>query len=78
MFPALAFLTRSVTKDMQIGNILERSSNWIVILYPILIFTGKYTIPSGVELVLGVMSMHRSKDNFNLDSNVFNPDNFLP
>lgn len=40
--------------------------------------TGGYTIPKGVELVLSVMGMHRSKDNFNLDPNAFNPDNFLP
>lgn len=41
---------------------------------------GDYTIPTGVELILGVRAMHHSKDNYPLGTpaSTFDPDNFLP
>lgn len=38
---------------------------------------GEFVIPSGVELILGVLAMHRSKDNYPLSPTTFDPDNFL-
>lgn len=39
--------------------------------------TGEYTIPAGVEFVMGVMHMQRSKEHFP-NPDTFDPDNFLP
>lgn len=38
--------------------------------------SGEYQIPTDVELILGVMTMHRSKDNYP-HPDTFDPDNFL-
>lgn len=77
LYPSVPFLTRTLGSDIKLGKI-EMSTRYPTIHLIHVKTTGGYDIPAGVEFVVGVMAMHRSRDNFKNDPETFNPDNFLP
>lgn len=81
MLPAVPFLTRSTTSEVNIGswfNCWLHSNSAISISYLCFFSSiGGIIIPPGVEIVISCISMHREETHFK-DPMTFNPDHFLP
>lgn len=78
MCPTVPLISRRASTPTKIGT-SHTLDKFITIKFTLIIFQkGSLDIPTGTELGLSIFHLHRNKDVWGPEADLFNPDNFLP